>query len=306
MILVEGKAELRSKLGYAPIIRANLTNLDSERAQIHIEYGGDYRGISRANHWRIQVTDSDNRAVAERVEWDMGGFSTMRDLDFGESIPTTLSVREYVNIEKPGTYTMVVMYHPTLRIGCAADTRGLLCVQSIPIKLEIKPIEIETNEKEQAEISRLITKLSKAAPVKILGGAYTGSEAAEFLPKDSPAGQLKLASWKAVPALIRAANSDKITPVQRAWVLGLLFGITDRNNPIDTPAVLGAFQYRHTGWVSFGSDPGEGFSTSQMSMDVETGEIAQKEQMEFASRWKPWIEKEYVRLKIVAPATQPN
>jgi hypothetical protein len=295
-VLVSGKSEIRFRLGYAPQITANLTNLDPDKSPAGLYNGGDYRAASRHNKWRLQITDSDGQSLTEREEFDMGGFATMEVLEHHESIAVSLPIGAYVQISRPGTYTMTVLFHPEVRIACIGDVEGLICCRSIPIKLIVEPITIETTDAEQARLASLILKLPDKGEVKIVGGVYVPETVGKFLPAESPAAQLKIANWKAVPALIAAVEGEALNPTQRAWALGLLFGITDQNDPMEAPGVIGPFEYQHSGTVSLGG-PGGSISVGQMSISRSGDPLDPKAQAEFTKSWKPWIEKGYIVVK---------
>jgi hypothetical protein len=296
MILVEGKATIRARLGYVPTIVANVTNLDSDRAPVSIMLGGDYRGTPRHNKFRLQVSDSNGNAVRERDYPDMGGLGREETLAYGESIPARLEIEDYVMIDEPGEYSMIVMFHPELRIAQARATDGLLVCKSIPIKLVVEPITIQTTPAEQANVAALIARLPNSGIVRILGGSY-GDGVKDFMPFDSPAAQIRRYEWNAVPTLIAAVNDEKLNSSQRAWALGLLFGITDRRNPMNAPGVVGSFEYRHSGWIKTGDLPGIGHAADTESISVPFGEIDVNKQIEFAKGWLPWIEKGYIKVK---------
>jgi len=300
VILVTGKAEIKCHVGYLPVLMANLTNLDSERTQVKLELGGDYRGASRSNKWRIQVVDADGHVLPEREDEDMGGFVHFETLEYGESVPMRLPVAAYVDVSKPGTYTVTVLYHPFVRIGNVSSVDGLVCCHSLPLKMVVEPVKIETTDEEQNRAAALILKLPANGPLHILGGAYNEQAAGDFMPKDSPAAQLLQLEWKAVPELIRAVNGKTLNPTQRAWALGLLFSITDHNDPTQTPDVVGPFEYRYSGWVLYGGGPGMQ-SVSQKSVSMPEGKIDAKAQMEFARRWLVWIDQGYIA--VIKPGT---
>ena len=92
-----------------------------------------------------------------------------------------------------------------------------------------------------------------------------------------------------MPPLIAAVNGDKLNPVQRAWALGLLYGITGRNNPTNSPGVVGPDEYRDSGWVSTSSSGGLG-SFSQSAQSTSGGVIDPAAQIAFAKVWQSWLE----------------
>ena len=296
LILVGGKLELECRLGYLTGLNVNLTNLDADKAEVRFDSGGDYRGSNRRNKWRIQVADAHGHVLPEKKDCDMGGFGHFISLEYGESHMAPLRLADYVQIDSPGEYTVTVMYHPRLHIGCLDNVDGLICARSLPIKLTVTPMEIYTTDAEQAQLLSLVLHLPEKGPVMILGGAADKATAEEFYPKDSGATQLKLAGWRAVPPLIKAATGTELKPVQRAWALGLLYSITDRNDPTEAAGVIGPFKYQNTGWVSFGG-PGGGEATSTSSAEVLTGDIQPEAQWKFAQTWKPWIERQYISIR---------
>ncbi len=76
----------------------------------------------------------------------------------------------------------------------------------------------------------------------------------------------------------------------------MLFGITDQRNPTQLPGVLGAFEYRHSGWIGLGDEPGGGASLSRESMSVLVGDIDEQAQIDFAKGCNPWNEKGYIKV----------
>jgi hypothetical protein len=230
------------------------------------------------------------------MEFDMGGMGSIESLEFGESMPRAIRLGDYVAIQKPGTYTATVLYHPNIRIGCTTQVNGLLCAKSLPLTIHVNPVQVETTEAEQASFAALIRRLPLKGPVRILGGGIDKTRVEQFYGKDAAAAQLKLAGWKAVPALIAAVRGKELTEVQRAWVIGLLFGITNQNNPLETPGVLGGFEYHHTGWVDFDT-LSERISTSTSDMAMPEGVIDAKAQSEFIKAWEPWMDDGYIQVK---------
>lgn len=292
-ILIEGTSEISCKIGAAPTITANLTNLDRDKAIVFLTTGGDYRGAGRHNRYRLEITDAAGKVLPEREARDMGGFLNGTTLESHDSYPMRLPIDSYVQIDKPGTYTMVVQYHPSLSLAYLSNVDGLVCLHSKPIKLIVEPVEIETNDAEQADIAALIAKLPEKGTVKILGGSYDVAAAGNFLPKDTPAAQIQMKAWNSVPALIRAANNEKLKPTQRAWALGLLYAITSRNDPMGERGVLGPYDYRFSGWVSIQS----GGSYSQAEASSPGGSIDAAAQIKFAKRWQPWLENGSIQIK---------
>ena len=123
----------------------------------------------------------------------------------------------------------------------------------------------------------------------------------DFMPFDSPAAQLIRYEWKAVPELISAVNGHKLNPTQRAWALGVLYSITNQRNPMDGSGVIGAVEFRHSGWVKVGDLPGIGHAAAGESISIPFGQIDESKQLDFARGWTPWIEKGYIKLVMSRP-----
>ncbi len=293
MILVEGKAEIHCSIAEPLEIMANLTNLDSEKTPVQFVTGGDYRGAGRSNRWRLDVTDSDGHLLPEIQTPDMGGFFGGEHLAFGESLPNRIRVGSYVQIDHPGTYTMVALYHPEIEIGCTASDEGLICVRSIPIRITVDPVNIESSDAEQAKCAALIKKLPGKGAIKVVTGGYD-PRTPDYFGNDTVEAQLAVMQWTAVPQLIRAANADGLNPTQRAWVLALLYTITDLNNPTQADGVLGPFNSRPNGWTALRLPDGKIITDESSSGDGKP--IDEKLQREFAKLWKPWIEKNYIQI----------
>ena len=156
------------------------------------------RGLPRRirhNRYRLEITDAAGRMLPEREEFDLGGFVGREVLRSHESYSMPLQIGAYVQIDKPGTYTMTVQYHPTASLAYLSSVNGLIYCQSMPIKLIVDPIEIETTDAEQARIAALILRLPDKGTVRILGGAYNADAAGSFMPKDSPAAEIQIAAW---------------------------------------------------------------------------------------------------------------
>lgn len=292
-ILVAGKSYIHCTLSQLPDIAANITNLDAEREPLSVEVGGDYRGSTRHNKWRIEVHDADGRRLPELNEFDMGGFGGFEKLQYAESIPNTLQISSYVMIGEPGKYTLTVMYHPQFGIGNLEQVDGLICCKSATITLVIEPVRIATTKVEQAQAASLIQKLPARGTVKVLGGMYVETMS-DFMPKDSPAAQLIQMDWNAVPELIKAVNGNQLNSTQKAWVLGLLFNITGLRNPLDDPTVVGDYDYRYSG-----RNRRNGTFGGSIQRSFTGGAINERAQSEFAKGWKPWIDRDYVKIEYV-------
>jgi len=293
MILVEGKAEIHCTIADPLELMANLTNLDSERAAVDITTGGDYRGAGRSNRWRLDVTDGEGHLLPEIRTQDEGGILNGEHLTFGESIPNRIWVGRYVQIDRPGVYTMVVLYHPEISIALTASDEGLVCVRSIPIRISVDPVKIESSDAEQADCAALIKRLPNKGAVKLVTGGYD-PRTPEFFGEGTVEAQIAAMQWTAVPQLIRAANDVSLKPTQRAWVLALLYTITNFNDPTEARGVLGPFVSRPNGWTALRLPDGKIITDSRSAGEGDS--LDDKAQLEFAKVWKPWIERGYIQI----------
>ena len=304
IILVPGLAERYCKLGYPLVFEALLVNIDPQHQPVNIAWGGGCRS-GRLERWRFEVKDADGAVLPPKELHAMmgGGIFTRRAVAFGESFAAYLFMPDYVDIEKPGNYTVRILYHDHVAIAdidVPGDLDGLILCRSLPIRLKVEPIVVKLSEDNRRHVAEWIARLPDKGPLFIHGGSYV-EESHAYIPPESPAGKILAMGWPAVPQLIQAASSGKITPMRRAWALGLLYGITGRNDPTREAGVLGAYEYRHSGWATLGG-PGNGHESmgfGRMSMSATGGQIDEKKQVEFAKRWLPWIEKDYIKVETV-------
>jgi hypothetical protein len=287
IILVTGKLRIQTTIPELSGVEANLTNLDADSFSVW----------DIDSHYHIQVTDAAGKHLPQVDHSNNGDaqlISGPMTLQFGESLSRYLPVGDYVSVEVPGSYTMEVLYHPIQRIRDVPAVEGLICCKSLPIRFVIKPKTVDTTSAEQAQIAALALKLPDKGVVQLVGGPYD-ERLAEFMPKDSPAGQIRELGWKAVPELIKAANSSNLNPTQRAYALGLLTTITNLHKPwedsgLDNFEILGSYEYRRSQASSSREDVRRLIG---LANDIK---IDEKVQIEFARVWKPWIEKGSIKL----------
>ena len=98
--------------------------------------------------------------------------------------------------------------------------------------------------------------------------------------------------------LAAAAAYPKLTRVQRAWVLGLLYSITGFHDPQVAEDVLGPHRFAYPGDATstkgvstwgWGTGPVGVVLAAQRRIDV-------KKQMQFAGRWKKWLKNNPIRI----------
>jgi hypothetical protein len=282
-VLITGKHKrshsLRDRLEFSAVV----INQDADKAIIHsLTKGGNDRS-GRLERWRFEIRDEKGEMLPfiDHFAFGGGGISTTQDLEFGESWEVKLPLRNYVLIDKPGKYKLRLQYHDRAEIAESKNIEDLFTAQSEDIELEIDPIVVHVTEAERKQAREWIAKLPEEGPVKILMDGVV--ESPKDLPPDSPPGHLQRMYTDAIPDLIDAALDPDITPGKRAWVLGLLTGITGHNNPcggfLGGADILGSYEYRSMGARGSG-----------------TGNVDPKKQKAFAEKWRPWKTDEYFKI----------
>jgi hypothetical protein len=281
-ILIAGSAKVRCDIALPPTVTANVTNLDSGKRSLLLR-----RRPGVGARFRIDLIDPDGKAVPQIYDLDTSGLGSFVRIGYGESMSVDLGLDSYVRIDRPGTYHMTVLFHPVDEIAFGSGVDGLLCSKSIPMTLEVAPILIRSGHEEQSRVAELIRKLPKEGKIRILSGRFN-PVMGDFVPNASAAGQLKQLERRAIPELLKAANDEYLNPVQRAWVLGLLYGITDHYSPLQEAGILGSYEYRNDRWYTHPNDqPFHDMGYTAMSDDPNIDQTAQKR---FAKVWQEWID----------------
>ncbi len=291
-LLVVGSHTLNCKFGSFPMFQVLLVNLDGDHQPVTIRVGGDYRS-GRQTRWRFVVRDASGRELPEKPNpsWIGGGFSHDETLEYGESWTTQLNLEDYAAIVEPGRYTLEILFHDQLNIAEFDKIDGLILCKSLPMQLTVGPVEVKVSPKQRKAIRQWISSLPTTGPVKILGGSYV-ENVYDFIPPDSSCGKLMKAEWQAVPDLIDAALDSNLQPLRRAQVLAILASITVQNDPRQEPAVLGSYEFRTSGWMSFG-----GTTLSKSGPESVRGdEIDAKALAKFVERWRVWKQKGNLRI----------
>ncbi len=299
-VFVSDRQGVSCTLADLPTYWVSLINVDVEHVPLSIQIGGASQS-GRQVRWRFEVCDSNGDPVALRKlgGW-YRGMSQREPLEYGESWSTELDMQKFIHIDDPGEYTVQILYHDSEKILFSDDLEGLVVHKSAPFKLSVSPVTLWLDDSDRVKIKKLISGLPKSGTVKIHIGPWKSDrydKSSDFIPEDSPAAQLIRMGWDAVPDLIHTALSKETPAVQRAWIFGLLYGITDRNDPgvdifrrepdsesIGTTILGTHYEYRGPG--------GHGSGGSQWKKR----EIDVQAQLKFAERWRPWIEKGRIQI----------
>lgn len=97
-------------LGENPLIHLTVENRG--RLPLHVSAGGDYRGGTRANRFKITVRDTGGHLIADPMPAQvmMGGIGADRTLKLGEAFTISAPLMRYALIENPGTYTIEISH----------------------------------------------------------------------------------------------------------------------------------------------------------------------------------------------------
>lgn len=283
-VLVAGKRKLTRSLHHKLEFSALVVNLDIEKKTLHgLTRGGNDRS-GRLERWRFEIRDEKGEALPciQQFGFMGGGIFSMQDLESDESWQTELLLRKYVLVSKPGKYKMRPHYHNNAVIARSESIDGLITAQSDEIELEVTPINVSVTEKEREQARKWIARLPEEGPVKILMDGVI--ESPKHLDPTSPPGELQRMYTDAIPDLIDAALDPDLTPGKRAWVLGLLTGITGHNNPcdglFDGAEILGDYEYESSGASGSGG-----------------GKISPTKQKGFAEKWRVWKTDRYFKIE---------
>jgi hypothetical protein len=250
-------------------------NLDDEQQTIHgFRVGGDYRS-GRSDKWYFEIHDDKGKLLPTKPPlFSMGGgLGSQTTLEYGESMKVDLPLNSYVDLIGPGKYRFHLFYHNQTNVSDREFRDDLITFASSEICLEVTPLKIRVTDQEREDVKKWIAQLPEEGPVKMAIGIV---EYEKFLDPNSPAGKLQKMHTSAVPDLIDAALNKDFKPGQRAWVLGLLFAITECNDPRYPDKsggnIIGNYESCGAGEESYQNKDS----------------IAPEKQQAFAERWRVW------------------
>ena len=155
-----------------------------------------------------------------------GHSGAIADLMPGQSYHATLDLGGYVEIQRPGKYTLEVLFHDSEFIADEGDVSGLIVFRTKPITLIVRPLVIELTAEERKQAEKWFAAINTKLPVHHVGGMFSYGPVVP----DTPQGQLLKMGVKAIPVLMKSLN-ESFSSEERAWILSLLFGVTGRNDP---------------------------------------------------------------------------
>lgn len=128
-------------LGENILLHYRIENAGKEHLDFSV--GGDYRGGTRANRFKVTVVDAAGREMPDPVpkQWEMGGLSPMGGLKPGAEWFENVWLLRYRALDQPGDYTVTVFHDLGWGERQAADPRA------VTLKLRLKlPTEAEARQ----------------------------------------------------------------------------------------------------------------------------------------------------------------
>ncbi|MBT6155586.1 MAG: hypothetical protein HOH82_13085 [Planctomycetaceae bacterium] len=228
-IVVSSPDDLTANITPLPTFDVALVSADVEKTPLWITEGGDYRS-TRLARWRFEVKDEEGHILPQRESPSVigGGMYTCGFLLHGEKWETSLPMGDYVDIPKPGQYTVRILYHDSVTIADITDKNALedlIVFASEPFQLTLakRPIQLRENSRQRTRL--LIEKLDETEMVKIIRSGYS-EDYYKFIVPGSPQGELLTMGWQAVPQLIDALRDNELSARKRVHLFSLLHGIT--------------------------------------------------------------------------------
>lgn len=163
--LLADKAEFF--LGENILLHYRIENTGKEH--LRIDVGGDYRGGTRANRFKVTVVDAAGRELPDPApkQWDMGGLSPLGGAKPGAAWFENVWLLRYRTLDEPGDYTVTVFHDLGWGERQAKDPRV------VTLKLRLKM----PNE---AEARQVIAEMDKAKSNSGSTWGQKGQPAADF------------------------------------------------------------------------------------------------------------------------------
>jgi len=275
-----------------PTLNVVLRNAETEGPPLVIGPENFYRG-GFLREFRFEFRERGGTTVPiRRRSGNFGGAITSETLHPGDTWKGVFNPANYVPLPPPGVYEVRAQYAENCSFSCARDLRGWVYYSSRPVILTIAKRRIELTRSERKGHEAAISDLPEDGPIRFVAGTPV-EDHPEFIPPDSPEGRLLRAGWKAIPALLDAAEAKGASPIRRARVFALLFGITGANNPYsafleedddDVSGVMaGAWEAREGGPRSSLGGQGGAFVLASSGSG---GKFDPEAQETFAERWR--------------------
>ena len=275
-----------------PTLNVAIRNVDVEQSPVHFKFGGDYRS-GRLARWRMSAVDSEGNSVEvwPRRFGMGGGVYSSGELEFGEIYKTELSVSDYLKIEKPGRYQLIVFYHNEEAIADVENIQTLdnfIFIQSKPFWIEVQEgpfINIELTKADYDQSLKLLKDIGIESFVFVNASNYAQDESLQsFVSPESRHGKLLKMREKAVPAILFSLYQGNLSMRDRAFALQLLYSIIPEHGFAAT---------EHDGVMpSYTCRSSSGHCSNSGSLDEKNPEP----QRALTEKWKAFA-KQYIRVK---------
>lgn len=198
--------------------------------------------LDRHGRWRIEITPA---AGVRRIERHtpvvaIDGTAQLLILAPGESASFRIPLREQIEIDRPGTYTLRVLHHDALPIVDCASVAHLVTSAAPEIRLRMEPLTIELTHAELDEARRLVAAIDTHVPPLLVRPAVSGGMTATPQTDTDAAMRVIALGWKALPALLERLADANDTPARRAWTFALLHDVTGALDPTEDASWTGA------------------------------------------------------------------
>ncbi len=228
VIAADTEHTIESTFPRFPTVAFELRNVDSERESLSLisdflRYGLDGVGPSDEP---LQVSRCAPRCF--------GGHGTQETLAHGGSLPASLDVASWLNLDRPGTYRLRVSLLPDECFLLERDLRGRIALLSPELGIRLKPLILRLSHAEHEQhldwlravdatkTVPLLNERSLAVPVD--PAARPASDWSQ--PADAPEERLYRAGFRALPALFDALDDAALDLPHRAWAVALLWNLT--------------------------------------------------------------------------------
>ena len=284
-----------------PSFQVALTNIDPDRLAVHLQRGGDYRS-GRLSRWRFEVIDSAGREMPDSRNFRLrrGRTFHLEPLAFGQTWTQDLPMSDYEYPLPPGKYSVRILFHNRAHIAYMNKVDDLMVSSSAAITLTVRPITVQDDPTVATRVMNLMAQIQPEQPLKIVAGTYD-EWAYDFVPRDSPRGQLLTIGLPAVLPLIDALEDPELSTQRRALILTLLFSLTGLNTPVvyfwpagdgQTPdGIVGPFEMRTGPWNVSGGGQGSGWRGSRPSAAIGSSRMFKRNSLDAgrisgnSSRW---------------------
>jgi hypothetical protein len=337
-VVIKGDAKREVTFPEMPVFEVAIVNRHPEKREVAWQEGGNYRhGRRESFSFEVRRDDGEVMPVVPPKYGIGGGIISFIELKNGEEWTNKLPLASYIKRLPAGKYNVRAAYAFGHDIGMLPDKSATFMCLSRSVDLVVSRRTVRLSSAERVQADRWCHALPTDQPVKILEGSKDkGSKArvgltigkqsfevttgiydkeihGKFIAPESPPGQILQLEWKAVPSLIGVLEDKKLKPVQRAWVVALLYSITGENNPFGEGeddlygqmladmdgGPLGPCEVFTAGWSVLDAKGQGGYSPDQKRSV--SGKINAEQQAKLTQQWIAWKK----NIDVVETRTEP-